>query len=300
MMFPSYLRTFYEVVRRGSIRKAGEALDLAPSSISRQIMILERQLGVPLFERTTKGLSLTPAGKLVTDYARSALIDYSSLRSDVDALQNLQGGFVRIASVEGGVSEGVMKAVASMCTRFKGVRLQLNILTASQVVDAVRLGDADVGITFDSKPLPQLQYHNRASDPIVSVVSPSHEFAARKITTIEELRQFPLAVPEPTFKTRQILDDVAHSKGFSLTPTLSSDSLLSLRRFAKSGVGIAILPRLETREDEMQGLLKIVPIDDGPLKSTTIDIIVLKKRRLSRVLTAFLSDIRSSFHRPSR
>ncbi len=73
-MFSGSLRAFDETVRTGSIRKASEALGIAPSSVSRQIAILETQIGTTLFHRRAGGLEITHAGQLVADYARSVLM----------------------------------------------------------------------------------------------------------------------------------------------------------------------------------------------------------------------------------
>ena len=84
-MFPDPFRSFFEAVRCGSIRQASESLRKAPSSISRHIAILERQMGAPLLDRSAEGVKLTEAGRRVADYARMVLLDFDSLRSDLDA-----------------------------------------------------------------------------------------------------------------------------------------------------------------------------------------------------------------------
>ncbi len=63
-MFPSELRAFYAVAQSGSIRKASELLDIAPSSVSRKVAVLEQQIGTVLLERTSIGVRLTHAGSL--------------------------------------------------------------------------------------------------------------------------------------------------------------------------------------------------------------------------------------------
>jgi molybdate transport repressor ModE-like protein len=78
------LRALYETRRTGSIRKAGEELGLAASSVSRHIRTLERQFGPRLLDRSAKGVALTYAGERVAEYARSVLNDYESLKVDLD------------------------------------------------------------------------------------------------------------------------------------------------------------------------------------------------------------------------
>jgi DNA-binding transcriptional LysR family regulator len=72
-MFPGPLRAFHEAVQAGSIRKASEKLGLAPSSVSRQIAILEHLMGTALFNRSLGGVELTHAGALVAEYAKATV-----------------------------------------------------------------------------------------------------------------------------------------------------------------------------------------------------------------------------------
>src|ERR1700757_3505003 len=98
-MFPGALRFFYEVSQTGSIRKASESLGVAPSSVSRQIAVLERQLGTRLFARSSEGVELTHAGKMVADFARVVLLDYDALRADLDDLRGVRRALVRVVVV---------------------------------------------------------------------------------------------------------------------------------------------------------------------------------------------------------
>ena len=70
-MFASELRAFHAVAQSGSIRRAAELLDTAPSSVSRKVGLLEQQIGTTLLERTSNGVTLTHAGAMVAEYARS-------------------------------------------------------------------------------------------------------------------------------------------------------------------------------------------------------------------------------------
>src|SRR5487761_2048290 len=100
----SALRYFTETLRLGSIRRASEVLHVTPSAISRQIALLEQNFGAPLFERHALGMRLTAAGEVFARQAHSTLRDFDRLRSDLDDLQNLRRGVVRISSMEGAVS----------------------------------------------------------------------------------------------------------------------------------------------------------------------------------------------------
>jgi DNA-binding transcriptional LysR family regulator len=81
------MRAFYEVVCTGSIRRASERLNTSPSSVSRQIALLEHEIGTALFDREATGMTPTHAGRLVAEYARSVVLDYDGLRADLNDLK---------------------------------------------------------------------------------------------------------------------------------------------------------------------------------------------------------------------
>ena len=95
------LRYFLEVVRCGSISEASTRLNVAGSAISRQIANLEQALGTPLFERRPRGMVASAAGEMLAAYAFRMALEADRLVQDVDALQGLRRGLVRVATSEG-------------------------------------------------------------------------------------------------------------------------------------------------------------------------------------------------------
>lgn len=285
------LRAFHEAVRTGSIRGASDSLGLAPSSVSRQVQLLEHQMGAPLLDRSANGVVPTHAGRLVADFARSVLLDYDGLRSDINERRGIRKGFVRMAAVESTISERAVSAIASFRQRFPEVSFQLKMLPAGKVIEAVKLGETDVGLTFCAPPDTSLTLLARFSEPVVVAVSPNHDWAHLKSVSLQDLTTIPMAMPEQTFGVRRIVDAAAQSAGIDLTPALSSDSFEALRGFARLGAGGAILPRLSIEADRKAGILRSIRIDVPSLNDTTADVIVLKSRRPGRLLKLFFDEM---------
>jgi molybdenum-dependent DNA-binding transcriptional regulator ModE len=99
-MHAQVLRYLDEVVRRGSIRKAAEALHIASSAVNRQILKLEAEIGAPLFERRVSGVRLTPAGEILARHARETLYAFSRSRASIDDLKGLKTGHVRVVALD--------------------------------------------------------------------------------------------------------------------------------------------------------------------------------------------------------
>jgi DNA-binding transcriptional LysR family regulator len=291
MSFPGGLRAFHEAVRAGSIRGASESLNLAPSSVSRQIQLLEHQMGAPLFDRSAGGVVPTHAGKLVAEFARSVLLDYDSLRADINEKRGIRRGFIRMAAVESTISERAVFAITAFRERFPEVSFRLRMLPAAKVIEAVKLGEVDLGVTFCAPPDTALTLLARFSEPVVLAVSPNHDWAHRTSVRMAELQLIPLGLPEQTFGVRRIIDAAAQAAGIELQPALTSDSFEALRGFARQGGGGSLLPRLSIEPERKANILKSILIDVPALNETTADVIVLKSRRPGRLLKLFFDEI---------
>ena len=83
MLHSRVLRYIDEVARLGSIRAAGERLNVAPSAINKHVLQLEEAIGEPLFERLPRGLRLTPAGEILLAHVRRTIKEYSQVEAEI-------------------------------------------------------------------------------------------------------------------------------------------------------------------------------------------------------------------------
>jgi DNA-binding transcriptional LysR family regulator len=289
--FPGNLRAFHEVVRVGSIRKASEALGVAPSSVSRQIAILEREMGTALLNRRTGGIEVTYAGSCVAEYAKSVLLDYDTLRTDLDDLRGVQRRLIRIALVESIAGHGPVRAITAFRKTFDAVSFNVRLMPAPSVVETVRQGQCDVGLGFCLDPDPDLTILARVSEPIVVVTGADHPLAVHGKVTVDSLPQWPLALTDSNFGTRQIVDRAAAGSGLRLTPVLSSNVFEILLDFVRSGAGVAVLPLHAAAHEIARGELRVTPLTGSVFEDSTIDVVVLRKRRLPRVVRAFIDTL---------
>jgi DNA-binding transcriptional LysR family regulator len=283
----SVLRALAQTARTGSIRKASEALGMAPSSVSRAIAALEHEMGTALFQRRARGVELTHAGRLVAEYASSVLLEYDSLRADLEDMRGTARHLLRLAFVESITEHGPVTAVSKLLARFPTVSFNVRRMPAPRVSEAVLEEQCDVGIAFCAEPNPDILTLASVPEPIMLGVHPKHRLASAKNIALRDVDRMPLAAPDVDFGVRQILDRAAALSGIRLAPVLNSNDFEILRDFARSGAGAAVLPMRAITSDERAGRLVALPLLDSTFRATTIDIIVLRKRRLPRVVKAF-------------
>jgi DNA-binding transcriptional LysR family regulator len=289
-MFLNPLRIFHETVRNRSIRRASDALGMVPSSVSRQLVLFEREMGTTLLERSASGVSLTHAGGVVAEFASRVLLDFESLRSDLDDHKGGQRAFIRIAAVEGMVAAGPSEAIAKFRERFNRVTFALHMCPAPAVIALIKAGDADVGITFSPPPDLGLKTEGKLDEPLLLVTPKSEPLGGKPHVAVTDLAALPLALPSADFGMRRILDLTCQQSGFELNPVFVSDSFEALRHFVIQSGAAAILPKRALMLKDNQGI-HWSPIVDKRLPRTTIEVISLKGRRPSRIMKLFIAQL---------
>lgn len=288
------LRYFHEVYRHRSIRGASQALNVAPSAVSRQILKLEHRLGMPLFERGARGVEPTEAGDVLAGFARDVRLGLDRVLAELDALRGLRGGRVRILSTEGLVAHYLTRAIAAFLADHPGVAFRLNVTGADLVTAGVLAGEADIGLAFNAQPDPQLAFALRIRDPLAAVVTPGHPFARRRRLGLAEVLDHAYGVPEPSFGIRRMIDAECKAAKLPLRPTLETNSIEALRGFARSGAGVIFMPSLPIRRELEAGALVSVPLRERSFSQASHDVCILANRKLSPAPAAFLSCLRAA------
>src|SRR5262245_26645106 len=141
-----HLQTFQAVLREGSFRGAANALRLAQPTVTLHIQELERELGLPLFDRRGRRRECTPAGDLLASRALPILDSVEALARSAAELRDGRGGLLRIASIEPAASRRLAPLLARLRARRPALRVQLEVSGTTGVGRAVADGRVDVGL----------------------------------------------------------------------------------------------------------------------------------------------------------
>lgn len=291
------LRYFVEVARHSSIRIAAEKLHVAPSAISRHIQNTEQRLGVLLFERNARGVTLTPAGDVYLRYAKSALLDQERVRLEIDDLKGLRRGHVRICTIDGIVAGPLSDAISSFRKLHGGVTFHVESTGTELVTRAVHDGEADIGIAYHPTPDTGVKIATRIGDPLFLIVAPQHPLSRRSSVDFREAIEFPLALPEATFGIRKLINSFCQSERIVLKPVLETNSIEALRGFARSGAGVSMLHFLSISRDVERGLVLAIPFCNDALQQSWVEICVQEGRHLPAAVDRFLHHLEQVFVR---
>jgi DNA-binding transcriptional LysR family regulator len=140
------LRAFREVARRGSFSAAADALSFTQPSISRQIAMLESEVGAQLLERDPRRVRLTQAGELLIEHAEAVLARLDAAHAQLDALTGLESGRLRMSAFASANAWLVPEALRRFAARHPGVELSLARVDPGTECVALRSGDVDLAL----------------------------------------------------------------------------------------------------------------------------------------------------------
>lgn len=234
--------------------RAAEQLSFTPSAVSQQIAALERQLGARLLIRHARGVRLTQVGRTLVDGGADLDDQLAALEQDARDVIAGRSGRLRLAAFSSASGRLVPAAVDRFRRLHPDVRMTLDIRDPQAAADAVRSGDADVGLIFDYPDGPQVEIDDLdgrrlVDDPMLIAVPPSHPLAGRSRVSIGELQNdswISDCSPDPT--CREALWLLCAQAGYRPMVAFESDDYLAIGRLVAAEVGVAFVPALAVEQ----------------------------------------------------
>jgi DNA-binding transcriptional LysR family regulator len=268
MLHSRLLNYLDEVARTGSIRKAAERVGIAASSINRQILALEQDFGVPLFERLPRRMRLTVAGELLLTHIRATLREHDRMRARLIDLQGRRRGLVRIATMGGLANTLMPPLVAWMRGQYPYVKLVVRALPLEGVTAAVIAAEADIGLGYQLPADPKLRVLARATARIGAVVAPGHALAsmANPAVSLADCSGFPMVIPDRSLTVGALLADALERAAISVETVVETNSIELLKRAATQGQTVTFLSEVEMAVEVTRGELVFLPLRDAELR----------------------------------
>lgn len=241
------LRYLVEVENRGlNVSEAAAALFTSQPGISKQIRLLEEELGVTVFERAGKRLAgITPAGRLVLDQARRVLRETNNLtRVGADFAANANG-LLTLATTHTQARYTLPEVVRRFVERYPGIRLHVQQGSPVQVAQWLLDGTAELGIAteaLDRYPelvtLPCYQWSHM-------VVAPKgHPLLAGGVLTLAMLARYPLVTYDATFTGRSHIDRAFERQGLIPNVVLTAIDSDVIKTYVELGLGVGIIAEM--------------------------------------------------------
>lgn len=287
----------YEAARCGTVRAAADYLDVAPSAVSRQIALLEEELGVPLVERHKKGVKPTEAGALLIEYFCQQRSHQADLVSKLQELRGLRRGKISVVMGEGFASTMVAGPIKQFCESYPEISVALDLCSTNDVVRRVSEDESDIGLVFNPTSDPKVVSRAASRQPMHAVVSPEFPLVGKvQSITLQDLLPYPLALTHPEHGTRRLVDAAMLLDRVRLTPTITTNSASILKLFAMSNLGFTFLTRIAVAPELEAGTLVALPVENKLLQSPEAHLVTRVGRQLSPAANRLLQRLGTQMH----
>jgi DNA-binding transcriptional LysR family regulator len=251
------LEAFVAVVEEGSFQGAARRLNATPPAVSKRISELESELGVRLFERSTRNCRITPRGRALVPFAQRVLGDIGEIRRTVGKRSSL-AGHVRLAVVESIAYTQLPEILRRLSAELPQLTIDVEIGITVDLVRKVRNHELDIALVVGPVLDPDL-----VSEPFweirLSWIAPGPEWTGRPLT-IEALAERAILLPVggrhiPT------IEGWFKSKGLRARQIITCNSLTTVIKMTAMGMGISLVPIECARQELEVGLVTPVPVE---------------------------------------
>jgi len=293
------MRVFAAVARHLSFTRAAQELHLTQPAVSQQVSLLETEVGMPLFARTSRAVRLTAAGEVLVPLAQRILADVEMAQAELDALAGLRRGMLRLGLIQAAASAIDLPAVlGDFHRRHPDIEFEVRSEPSAAMVAAVGAGSLDlavIGLTGERLPS-ALRSELLAREPLVAVMAPHHPLAGQRTVEVAELvqdRQF-IHLRRGT-GIRQHVDEAFARAGVPPQAGLEVGQVQDMISLAAHDVGVTIVPLSSVDGSHGAGgseRFSMMPLSDRA--AVHMVSVVYDADRLSPVATAFLEAIRAA------
>ena len=245
------MQGFVMVGQQKSFKRAAELSGFTQSAMSAQIRTLEDQLGIPLFNRTTRTVELTAEGEHLFRSAKRAIDEIGLSLRDIQKKIDLEVGHVSLICTPSFSVNGLAPLVRMFSKDFPTVGLAIREATAAEIVRSLldHVFDIGIGPVMEA---PGLDFEPFRSDPIVALVPDDMLKTAGSLISIKDIEGLPLLLLDKSTSLRQQLVRVAAASGVELTSRYEFSQMQTLVDMAEVGLGVAIVPEGAVRPKHLK------------------------------------------------
>lgn len=235
------------VAEEGNFTQAAEKCFVTQPTLSMQVQKLEDELGIKLFNRNTKPITLTTIGEKIIDQAKMILKEANRMEDIVSTEKGFVGGNFRLGIIPTVMPTPLPMFLNTFIKKFPKVNLKIEELNTAAIIEELKNGKLDAGIAAtpldDVKIIEKPLYY----EPFVGYIPEPHPLSKLKTLALSDLEKMDVLVLEDGHCFRDHVLKICQTPNFSHTFNLKSGSFETLIHLANDGLGMTLLPYLQTR-----------------------------------------------------
>lgn len=291
------LRYFVEVIRCGSFRAAADHLFVAPSAISRQITLLEDEVGAPVLERGRgrSTLRLTAAGEALMHHARSIANDEQRLRSQIESLKGLRKGEIRLGVPETFSRDFIPEFLVRFNTQYPGITYHVHVAGSARLLEMVASDELDLALSFNPPPVADIKHLFERAMRTCVLMSHDHPLAQHTSLHLSDCAEYGFALPDVSISAKRHNDEMFAKARIRPRAVLVSNSYELLRSASAAGLSIALVNQHLHFQPGKADPYCYVPLDDPRVKPQHFTLCVHEGRTLPVAVLTFIEQLLSEF-----
>ncbi len=280
------LRLFTAVADTGGVAAAARAQRISQPAISRAVRELERQLGIELFERSSRRIRLTPEGTLVYRQAKEVFAAERAIEDSVSELKGVRRGSLHIGASTTIATYVLPQLIADFARRNPEIELRLSAVHTRILVEMLRRYELDIALAEAPVDDASISVSPWRIDEMAVIAGKSHRFARRRSIAPAELEDELFLLREPESGTRSIVLAALERAHVPMRRSLSIDGTEVIKQVVAEGLGIAVVSRFAIADQLATGRLVVLNVD-GLRVQRPFNRLALHSRRPSTAANAF-------------
>ena len=245
------------VAEKGSFTAAARALNVSQSAVSRQVLLLEEELGEPAFLRLGRKVRLTTAGQAVVDLSRRVLSDIHETTIGIRDQQQSPAGTLHL----GGGMTVCLHVFPSLLKEFRRrqprIDVKLTTGATSQLLERIRAGTLDIGLLTLPVEGADLAQVPVMREEMLLVMPPSHKLARTRRVTPADLHKQSWVLFERGSSTRRVIDETFEAHAIRPRIVMETENVEILKALTMIGLGLTILPYQALAREARGGTLRV-------------------------------------------
>ncbi len=258
------LRVFSAAARHLNFGKAARELHLTPPAVSMHIRQLESQVGLPLFERQGKAVSLTVTGEYLLVYVRKAMATLKDAEDAVARFRGIEAGRLTIGMVST-AKYLVPPLLAQFHREYPHVELRLSVGNREQLVSQLKNSEVDLAVMGRPPRDIATRAEPFAAHPLSIITAPSHPLVTNETIPAQALARFEFIIREPGSGTRAAFEEFQRLHHLDLPTMTEMDSNETIKQAVMAGMGVSFLSLHTIGLELRNGLLAVPDVEGLPV-----------------------------------
>ena len=287
------LEMFVAVAENSSFTQASTQLHVAQSAISRQVRLLEEELGEQLFKRLNRRVYLTQAGETLLRYAHRIFVELRDAALEVSEIANLNRGRITIGAGMTACIYLLPPVIENFKSKYPNVEPVVVTGPTDTLLEQIRQNKLDFGVLSLASGSPDLEIVPICNEELVVVCSHrERRLVGRKVMNPDELETFPMLLFPKAASTRRIIDDFFKAANVKPRISMEAENVATIKPLVAINLGISILPRRAVQAEVKRGELHYLRLRGHKL-SRTISLVFPRADSRPRVLTELIQLFRN-------